>query len=246
MVQKARRHLQKKFITDGKEFAMQKEKPDCARCPHKVSDRLCRTDNGKALNFCPTRNMPELVEQSLNEYRDSNGVREFAKQAAIQEAEGYINRDLGYEHVRAAKTRIEEIMGFADKMKYKRLGMAFCIGLRKEAKAVEKIFSSRGFDVVSVICKVGRISKERIGVGKDQQIAPDTTEAMCNPVLQARILNTKKTDFNVLLGLCVGHDSLFFKYAEAPCTVLAVKDRLLGHNPLAAVYNVDSYYRCLK
>ena len=51
---------------------------------------------------------------------------------------------------------------------------------------------------------------------------------------------------NVLLGLCVGHDSLFFKYTEAPCTVLAVKDRLLGHNPLAAVYNVDSYYRCLK
>ena len=51
---------------------------------------------------------------------------------------------------------------------------------------------------------------------------------------------------NVLLGLCVGHDSLFFKYTEAPCTVLAVKDRLLGHNPMAAVYNVDSYYRCLK
>jgi uncharacterized metal-binding protein len=51
---------------------------------------------------------------------------------------------------------------------------------------------------------------------------------------------------NVLLGLCVGHDSLFFKYTEAPGTVLAVKDRLLGHNPLAAVYNVDSYYRCLK
>jgi enoyl-CoA hydratase/carnithine racemase len=44
----------------------------------------------------------------------------------------------------------------------------------------------------------------------------------------------QKTDFNVLLGLCVGHDSLFLKYAEAPCTVLAVKDRMLGHNPLAA------------
>lgn len=36
------------------------------------------------------------------------------------------------------------------------------------------------------------------------------------------------------------------EFAEAPCTVLAVKDRLLGHNPLAAIYNIDSYYRSLK
>jgi uncharacterized metal-binding protein len=190
--------------------------------------------------------MPELVEQSLKEYNNNPGICEFAKQASIQEADGYMNRDLGYELVRASKTRIEEIMGFAEKMNYKRLGMAFCIGLSKEAKVVEKLFSSKGFEMVSAVCKVGRISKEHIGVGKDQQIAPDTTEAMCNPVLQAMILNKEKTDFNVLLGLCVGHDSLFFKYTEAPCTVLAVKDRLLGHNPLAAVYNVDSYYRCLK
>ena len=69
---------------------------------------------------------------------------------------------------------------------------------------------------------------------------------MCNPVLQAMILNREGTDFNVILGLCVGHDSLFLKYSEALCTVLAVKDRVLGHNPLAAVYNLDSYYRSLK
>jgi uncharacterized metal-binding protein len=190
--------------------------------------------------------MPELVEQSRKEYNNTHGICEFARQASIQEAEGYLNRDLGYEHVRASKTRIEEIMEFSEKMNYKRLGMAFCIGLRNEAKVVEKIFSSGGFDVVSAVCKVGRIPKEHIGVGKDQQIVPDKIEAMCNPVLQAMILNKEKTDFNVLLGLCVGHDSLFFKYAVAPCTVLAVKDRLLGHNPLAAVYNIDSYYRCLK
>jgi len=60
------------------------------------------------------------------------------------------------------------------------------------------------------------------------------------------VLNREKTEFNILLGLCVGHDSLFFKYSEALCTVLAVKDRLLGHNPLAAVYTLDTYYRALK
>jgi uncharacterized metal-binding protein len=190
--------------------------------------------------------MSELVEQSLKEYKNNLGIWEFARQAAIQEGDGYSNKGHGYEKIRGSKTRIEEIMEFAKKLNYKRLGMAFCVGLRKEAKIVEEIFSSGGFDVVSAVCNVGGISKERIGIRKDQQINPDAIEAMCNPILQAMILNKEQTDLNVLLGLCVGHDSLFFKYADAPCTVLAVKDRVLGHNPLAAVYNIDSYYRSLK
>jgi uncharacterized metal-binding protein len=69
---------------------------------------------------------------------------------------------------------------------------------------------------------------------------------MCNPVAQAYVLNEAKTDFNVVMGLCVGHDSLFLKHSDALCTVLAAKDRLLGHNPLAAIYTVDTYYRALK
>ena len=96
---------------------------------------------------------------------------------------------------------------------------------------MEKIFSSKGIHVISVGCKADRIPKEQIGVGKNQQIVPEATEAMCNPILQAMILNNEKTDFNVLLGLCVGHDSLFFKYSEAPRTVLAVKDRLTRPQP---------------
>jgi uncharacterized metal-binding protein len=68
---------------------------------------------------------------------------------------------------------------------------------------------------------------------------------MCNPIFQAYVVNDAGTDFNVLLGLCVGHDSLFFKYTEAPTTVLAVKDRVTGHNPLAAVYLSESYYSWL-
>jgi len=66
------------------------------------------------------------------------------------------------------------------------------------------------------------------------------------PVAAAAAPVEEKTEFNVVMGLCVGHDSLFLKYATAPCTVFAVKDRLLGHNPLAAIYNIDSYYRSLK
>ena len=68
---------------------------------------------------------------------------------------------------------------------------------------------------------------------------------MCNPIAQAFVLNDEQTEFNIVMGLCVGHDSLFLKYSNAPCTVLAAKDRLPGHNPLAAIYTIDSYYRSL-
>ena len=33
------------------------------------------------------------------------------------------------------------------------------------------------------------------------------------------------------------------KYSEAPVTVLAVKDRILAHNPLGAVYLSESAYK---
>ena len=69
---------------------------------------------------------------------------------------------------------------------------------------------------------------------------------MCNPLLQAEILNHEETELNIVLGLCVGHDALFLKKAKAFCTVLAAKDRVTGHNPLAALYTLHSYYQKLK
>ncbi len=45
------------------------------------------------------------------------------------------------------------------------------------------------------------------------------------PHRQALLLAKVATQLNILLGLCVGHDSLFFKYSQAPVTVLAVKEQ---------------------
>jgi len=89
--------------------------------------------------------------------------------------------------------------------------------------------------------------KETIGITEEQKIkGPGKWETMCNPIAQAQILNDSHTEFNVLVGLCVGHDSLFFKYAEAPTTVLIAKDRVFGHNPVAGLYLSHSYYRKLR
>jgi uncharacterized metal-binding protein len=224
---------------------MAQEYPGCARCPIKPPERICQTDEGKSPPFCPTQIKPEVIEKAMTEL-NKPGIKEFAKQASIQEGEGYADRELGYERTKPLKPRILEIMEFAQKMKFKRLGLIFCMGLRSEAKVVEEILTTNGFTVVSSLCKIGREPKETLGVEDHQKIKIGAFESMCNPIAQAYVMNDEKTEFNIMMGLCVGHDSLFLKYAEAPCTVFAVKDRLLGHNPLAAIYNIDSYYRSLK
>ncbi|MDZ7760548.1 MAG: DUF1847 domain-containing protein [Desulfovermiculus sp.] len=223
---------------------MRYQNPNCALCPIKTSERICKIEEGKYPPFCPTVYHKEVKSASTEEYSDSV-INEFARQSSIQESEAYGNKDKGYEYVKPIKPRIQEIIEFAGKMNYKRLGLLFCIGLHEEAQKVGKLLNSKGFDLISVICKVGRVPKEDIGINDDQKISIGKHESMCNPILQAMIVNKEQTDFNILLGLCVGHDSLVFKYAKAPCTVLAVKDRLLGHNPLAAIYNLHHYYRYL-
>ena len=97
--------------------------------------------------------------------------------------------------------------------------------------------------MVSIICKNGAITKDFLGITDAQAVRGNCkTESMCNPIGQALLLNQAKTEFNLILGLCVGHDTLFIKYSEAPITALAVKDRVTGHNPLAPVYLAQGYY----
>ena len=87
------------------------------------------------------------------------------------------------------------------------------------------------------------MDKSAIGTPDQLKIKPGCHESLCNPVLQARLLNEKKTDLNVVVGLCVGHDSLFMKHSDAPVTTLITKDRVLGHNPAAALYTSNFYYK---
>jgi uncharacterized metal-binding protein len=218
---------------------------NCSGCPFKNAQKACIAENGRHPADCPTHLQKEVLSRAMQEYRRPE-VREFALQASLQEAEGYADRDKGYAHVRPAKPRILEIAEFARRMNYTRLGLIFCAGLVQEGRVAAEYYQSRGFEMVSVLCKVGCVPKEALGVSDAQKIAVGRPESMCNPITQAMIANEARTQFNILLGLCVGHDSLVLKYCEAPCTVLAVKDRLLGHNPLAAVYTMESYSRYLK
>ena len=224
------------------------EKPQCAKCP----GTFCRPDIAadeepnfeKAPPFCATILKKDVIEKALAEY-DREDISEFARLASVQEFECYENTPEGR---RTKIPRIEETIQLAHKNGFRTLGLAFCGGLMNEARLVTQILEGNGFEVVSVCCKAGGIPKERIGIKPEEKIrGPETYESMCSPIGQAEILNSEEVDFVILLGLCVGHDSLFIKYCQIPMTVLAVKDRVTGHNPLAAVYlSQGNYYGRLR
>ena len=220
------------------------EIPRCAEC--KIEKTICRHEDGNGPGYCPTINYSDVVEASLSEYEKPQ-IKNFALNATIQEGECYVNRDRDNPHVRyAIKPRIQETIEFAHKMGYKRLGLAFCGGLKHEAKILSEILKAQGFELASVMCKAGRTPKEFIGIKEAQKISPGEFESMCSPITQADILNAANTEFNIVFGLCVGHDSLFMRYSDALCTVLIAKDRVTGHNPLAAINLYKSYYQKLK
>jgi len=197
----------------------------------------------KLPGFCPMKLMPDVFVEAASEY-EKPAVKEFARLASVQEFQCFERSDDG---IRAKLPRIEELIQFAGKCGYKKLGIAHCGGLMKEAGILTDILEKHRFEVVSVQCKAGAVAKEEIGVRSDEKIVgPDNWETMCNPIAQAMILTRLNIDLAILLGLCIGHDTLFIKYCDVPVTVFGVKDRVLAHNPLAALYLSESYYRRLK
>lgn len=163
------------------------------------------------------------VPKEMQDYKGED--LKIMKAASSIEAEYYMQ-----------KTRLEEIILFAKELKYERIGVAFCIGLENEARTFCEILEKH-FSVDSVCCKVCGTEKEEYGLDKIQN---DNVEITCNPIAQANILNDAKTQLNIIVGLCLGHDILFNKHSEAPVTTFIVKDRVLAHNPAGATYS--KYY----
>ncbi len=226
----------------------EKHYPRCARCPTRVCENRGAGPGEppsleKAPAFCPMKLMPDVYGEAMAEY-DSPGVKEFARLASVQEFQCYERLPDG---LRTRLPRVEELIQFARKCGYKRLGIAHCGGLAYEAGLLSDVLEKNGFEVASVMCKTGAVPKERIGIRAEEKIAgPEAWETMCNPIVQAMIINRSGVDLAIMLGLCIGHDTLFIKYCQVPLTVLAVKDRVTGHNPLVALYTGETYYRRLR
>ena len=163
--------------------------------------RACAGDIERAPDSCPRRNAKEALEEAEKILATDPEVQEIISAAKSLEEEGC-----------GVWPRVRELVEFSKRLGLKKLGIAFCAGLKEEATQLAEILESRGFELSSVAC---------------------TVNGGCNPVGQALVLNQLGTELNVVLGLCMGHDVLFTKFSKAPATTLVVKDRVMFHNPAA-------------
>ncbi len=182
---------------------------NCAFCPH----HNCYT---KGQN-CTGRPAAQVL--ALYDEQD----RRIMTAAAATESRNYLKM-----------TRLEEVLFFAQQLEVKKVGLAFCIGLAVEAQYCALYLRNGGLQVESVCCKNCGIDKDELQLEK---IKPGKFEAMCNPRMQAEALNQAGTEYNFIIGLCVGHDMVFTKASQAPVSTLIAKDRVLANNPAGAVYS---------
>ena len=183
--------------------------------------------------FCPTAALAdEKLAESTAAYATEDHQRILKASAQAMSTPG------GNKNI----THIQATIEFAKALGAKKLGIATCLNLMEESRVLTKILRSHGFEVYGLCCKIGAQTMDDLCAVPE----PNHDAArVCNPILQARLLNEAETDLNIVMGLCVGHDSLFYKHAEAPITTLVTKDRLTGHNPVAPLYTLDSCYHSL-
>lgn len=195
---------------------------------------------------CPTSAHEKIIEATFEEYKneDSDDAR-LARVAAQVEGLCY-QKVVGSDAVVARWTRVEDTVALAKLMGYRKIGIATCIGLLEETRQLAAILDGQGLEPYSICCKAGSIDKMELGLEEEEKVRPGTFEPACNPIAQAQVLNRINTDMNIIVGLCVGHDMLFNKHSDAPVTTLVVKDRVTGHNPVAALYGQNFYYKRLQ
>ncbi|NVO11103.1 MAG: DUF1847 domain-containing protein [Bacteroidales bacterium] len=200
---------------------MKKISPQCAKC----TVVRCKSDDKsqKLPHSCPTEKYSDLIEESVKKLK-------IPKNHIINKAlYGIMGKIMNPEKSREKFlwSRIDEIIEYAKIREMKKIGIATCYALLHESKLLTDICESNGFEVASVCCLCGEVKPGDVGLPGN---------ICCNSILQAEVLNHEKTELNIMVGLCLGHDILFLRYAKAETTTLIVKDRAFGHNPIAGIY----------
>jgi uncharacterized metal-binding protein len=186
---------------------------------------------GKIPSSCPTVSYSHLIGEIREKYCLPENT------AVLEGWQGMMSRVMDPEKPREklSWTRVDEVMEYARVRGMKRLGIATCYALLPESRLLTDILEANGFEVVSVSCLCGEIPPQHMGMPGN---------VFCNPIMQAEVLNSEKTELNLMVGLCVGHDILFLRSCKGETTPLIVKDRALGHNPVAALYlSQNRFYR---
>jgi len=131
-------------------------------------------------------------------------------------------------------SRFQELVEFCTLQGYQQIGLAYCFGLEPLAEEVRRKMTSAGLSILPARCSMGGVGEKDINPEKD------TNPVSCNPAGQAHFLN-ERADFVIEMGLCLGHDVLFHQELKVPFTVLIVKDRVYGHNPVQGILAVPGF-----
>ena len=194
--------------------------------------KSCQTRESEYPEFCLTAGLSDETIRKVRRLYEEEENRKVSVISAEIENEFYLRY-----------TRVQELVEFAKRMGFRKIGIATCVGLLEESRVLTRILRKKGFEVYGAACKIGSFEKRSVGVAEEDIV--NTGAVMCNPIMQAEVLNEAGTDLNVVMGLCVGHDSLFYKYSKALVTTLVAKDRVLAHNPAGELYQTGSYYKKL-
>ena len=168
------------------------KKLSCIDCNVKKCNVKQNIENHKPYpGFCVSHNMDSQDRQrALDTYLGDE------KDLKIMRASAEIEHDFYCQ-----ATRVEETIRWAKKLGAKKIGIASCVGLLKESHLLAGLLREYGFEVYGVGCKIGEVPKTEVGI---PERCEEVGVHMCNPILQAQMLNKEKTDINIVMGLCVG------------------------------------------
>ena len=189
----------------------------CAIC---ATQACLRGEIGRMPTTCPTRTLSELSRDAKPYLEAETHGEMLAADAAPFTPEGRL------------RNRVEELVFYAKETGLRRVGVAFCVSMTKEAQRLGRILREAGLEAELVCCRVGAIDYEEVGLVKAH---PERFAATCNPVAQAKLLNEREVDLVAMMGLCIGHDLILQRECAAPVTTLVVKDRALDHHTIEAL-----------
>ncbi len=127
------------------------------------------------------------------------------------------DKDLMYRTAKSTnKSRLQELINFAHISGFKRLGIANCVAVQPYADKLAELLRAAGFEVFTLGCRDSGLD--------GSEIAEDLAGPCCDPISQAEYLNNANTDFNIMVGLCLGHELIFQRHSKAEFTTFLVKD----------------------
>ena len=160
--------------------------------------------------------MGQKIDKSLSHLRKTCPFRDSSR--FYSNSLGKFELEPDYEELferGISKARANEVLEYAKKMNYKKLGVAVCYALLSECRLFINSLRENAIKCVVVVC--GPEASKTPSLNLDEI---DSYVVVCDPLSQAEILNSKKTDFNIIVGLCLGNDSLLVKNLNALSSIL--------------------------